>query len=142
MSAPSFVTETYGGFRKDFLNNLIGGELWDRFWNEQLFLNLYDFWSLRQHGYLVDNYQQRNIFLKKIIRKKVKGDVNLPSYKILLRMIANGYYDFNPSPFLDGDWGMYFERLRSWKICNQEDFLKIRPWLREPKKHIKIKWDF
>lgn len=47
MSADSFATETYGEFRKDFLNDLSGGELWDRFWNEYLFLNLYDFWSLR-----------------------------------------------------------------------------------------------
>ena len=142
MSASSFSTETCGGFRKDFLNDLCGGELWDRFWNEHLFLNLCDFWSLRRHPYLVDNYRQRNRFLKKIIRSKVKGDENLPSYKILLRMIVNSNYDFNPRPFLDGHWGLYFERLRSWKLSNEVEFLKIRPWMREPKRHIKIKCDF
>ena len=142
MSASSFAIETYGGFRKDFLNDLSGLELFDRFWNEHLFLNIYDFWSLRRHGYLVDNYRQRNRFLKKIIRSKVKGDENLPSYKILLRMIVNSNYDFNPRPFLDGDWEVYFERLRNWKLCNEVEFLKIRPWMREPKRHIKIKCDF
>lgn len=72
----------------------------------------------------------------------MKGDGNLPSYKILLRMIFNSNYDFNPRPFLDVDWGLYFERLRNWKLSNQVEFLKIRPWMREPKRHIKIKCDF
>ena len=142
MSSLSFATETYGGFRKGFLNDSTGEELFDGFWNEHLFLNLYDFWSLRRHEYLVDNYQQRNTFLKKIIRFKVKADENLPSYKILLRMIVNSNYDFNPTAFLDGDWGIYFERLHNWKLCNEIDYLKIHPWLREPKRHKKIKCDF
>ena len=57
-------------------------------------------------------------------------------------MIVNSNYDFNPRPFLDGHWGLYFERLRSWKLSNEVEFLKIRPWMREPKRHIKIKCDF
>ena len=39
MSSLSFATETYGGFRKGFLNDSTGEELFDRFWNEHLFLN-------------------------------------------------------------------------------------------------------
>ena len=102
MSASNFFTETYGGIRLEFLKNVDGGELWDRLWSDHLFLNFYDFWCIRQHGYLVDNYQQKNKFLKKIIRRKVRGDAFLPSYKIILRMIAKGHCDFNPSPFLKG----------------------------------------
>ena len=142
MSASNFLTETYGGIRLEFLKNVDGKELWDRLWGDHLFLNLYDFWCIRQHGYLVDNYQQKNKFLKKIIRRKVKGDVFLPSYKIILRMIANGHYDFNPSPFLKGDWGIFLKKLYSWKHCNKEEFLKIKPWLREPKRYLKILADF
>lgn len=73
MSTSTFFTETYGGFHIDFLNDLTGDRLWERFWNNDLFLNIYDFWCLRRHGYLIDNYLKRNSFLKKIIRKKNKG---------------------------------------------------------------------
>ena len=57
-------------------------------------------------------------------------------------MIAKGHCDFNPSPFLKGDWGIFLNRLYSWKHCNQEEFLKIKPSLREPKRHLKISADF
>ena len=70
MSTSTFFTETYGGFHIDFLNDLTGDRLWERFWNNDLFLNIYDFWCLRRHGYLIENYLKRNSFLKKIIRKK------------------------------------------------------------------------
>ena len=43
MSAASFLTVTYGGFRKEFLKNADGGELWDSLQGDHLFLNLYDF---------------------------------------------------------------------------------------------------
>lgn len=138
MSASSFITETYGGIRLEFLKEVEGEELWVRLWSDHLFLNLYGFWTVRQHSHLVDNYQQKNKFLKNIIRRKVKGDVNLLSYKILLTMIAKGNRDFDPTSFLEGDWGIFLNKLYSWKYCNQEDFLKIKPWLREPKRHVKI----
>ena len=142
MSGSNFETETYGGIRLEFLKNVDGGELWDRLWSDHLFLNLYDFWCVRQYRHVVDNCQQKNTFLKKIIRRKVRGDVFLPSYKILLRMIAKGHRDFDPSSFLEGDWGVFLNKLYSWKQCNQEEFLKLKPCLKEPKRHLKICADF
>ena len=103
----SFLTENYGGFRINFLNDLTGFDLWDRLEGNHLFLNLYDFWSIRRHGYLIDNYIQRNTFLKLIIKRKVRKNKNLPNYKIILRMISNFNEDFNPTEFLTGDWGEY-----------------------------------
>lgn len=52
-------------------------------------------------------------------------------------MCANGRADFNPIDFLEKDWGEYFEQLRIWKIVNEEEFLKTRPHLRKPKRHLK-----
>ena len=142
MSSASFLTETYGGFQSEFLKNADGEELWDRLQGDHLFLNLYDFWCMCQYKHLVDNYQQRNSFLKKIIKRKVRGDVYLPSYKIILRMIIKRNRDFDPTEFLEGDWGFFLNKLYNWKLCNQEEFLKLKPWLREPKRHLKICADF
>ena len=139
MSTSTFFTETYGGFRIYFLNDLNGKELLNRLWSNDLFLNIYDYWSIHRHGYLLGNYLERNKMLKKIIRQKLSGDPNLPTYKVFLRMCANGRADFNPSDFLEKDWGEYFEQLRIWKIVNEEEFLKTRPHLREPKRQLKSK---
>ena len=139
MPSSRFLTETYGGFRINFLNELTGGELWDSLMGNELFFNLYDFWCIWKHGYLIDNYDQRNTFLKHIIRRKVRRDPNLPSYKIVLRMISNFNEDFNPSSYLEGDWGEYFEKLRMWKVCYEEEFLQRKPYLAEPKRYLKRK---
>lgn len=88
---------------------------------------------------MIDNYDQRNTFLKHIIRRKVRRDPNLPSYKIVLRMISNFNEDFNPSSYLEGDWGEYFEKLRMWKVCYEEEFLQRKPYLAEPKRYLKRK---
>ena len=138
MSASSFITETYGEIRLEFLKELDGEDLWVHLWSDHLFLNLYDFWTVQRYSHLLDNYQQNNKFLKKIIRRKVKGDTYLPSYKILSSMIVEGNRNFNPTSFLEGDWGIFLNKLYSWKQSNQEDFLKIKPWLRKPKRHVKI----
>ena len=66
---------------------------------------------MRRHRHLVDHYQQKNKFLKKIIRRKVKGDTYLPSYKIILTMIVEGNRDFDPTSFLEGDWGIFLNKL-------------------------------
>ena len=139
MSTSTFFTKTYGGFCIDFFNDLTVENLWNRLWNKDLFLNIYDFWCLHRHSYLIDDYVQRNSMLKKIIRKKIRGNLNLPTYKVFLRMCAKANSDFNPSDYLDGDWGEYFEQLRIWKVCNELEFLKRRPHLREPKRHLKSK---
>ena len=47
MSASNFQTETYAGFRKEFLQEVSGGELWDRLEGDHLFLNIYDIWCVR-----------------------------------------------------------------------------------------------
>ena len=142
MSASNFQTDTYAGFRKEFLRDFSGGELWDRLEGDHLFLNIFDFWCMRRHKHLVDNYAQRNSFLKKIIKSKVRGDVYLPTSKIVLRMLMKKNKDFDPTAFLDGDWGEYLDKLYRWKLCNQEELLRLKPHLREPIRHLKIYADF
>ena len=89
--------------------------------------------------YLIDNYLVKNKFLKKIIRRKLRGDSNLSTYKVFLRVCAHGEEDFNPTEFLEKAWGEYFEKLRVWKIIHEQNYLKQRPHLREPKRHLKSK---
>ena len=73
---------------------------------------------------------------------KVRGDVYLPSYKIILRMIIKRNRDFDPTAFLEGDWGFFLNKLYNWKHWNEEEFLKLKPWLREPKRHLKTFYHF
>ena len=72
--------ETYADFRVAFLHNEDGGKLWE----EDLFLNLYDFWCFHSHGFLLKTYKTKNTLLKKIIHEKVRGNKELPTYKVLL----------------------------------------------------------
>ena len=134
-----FVTETYGGFGIDFLNDFTGSELWKRLKSNHLFLNIYDFWSIRRHGYLIDNYYQKSSTFKKVIRDKLRGNEVLPTYKVLIRMCANAKEDFNATEFLEGDWEQYFENLRNWKLFYEKDYLKMKLHLKEPKRHLKSK---
>ena len=110
-----------------------------KLYHDNLFLNIYDFWSIRRHGYLIDNYYQKNSVLKKIIRDKLRGNEALPNYKVLICMCANERTDFNPTEFLEGEWGQYFENLKIWKLFYEKDYLKKKPHLREPKRHVKSK---
>ena len=130
--------ETYAGFRIEFLKEVSGSKLWNGLRHDHLFLNIYNFWCLRRYKHLVDNYAQRNTFLKKIIKLQVRGDVYLPSYKIVLRMIIKKNKDFDPTAFLNGDWGRYLNRLYNWKLCNEEQILRLKPHLREPNRHFNI----
>ena len=97
---------------------------------------------MRRHKHLVDNYTQRNRFLKKIIKSKVRWNDKLPTSKIVLRMLMKKNEDFDPTEFLDGDWGEYLHKLYRWKLCNEEQLLQLRPQLREPIRHLKIYADF
>ena len=65
--------ETYADFRVAFLDDENGRKLWE----EDLFLNMYDFWCLRRDGFLLKTYKTKNGLLKKIIRKKVRGNKEL-----------------------------------------------------------------
>ena len=78
--------ETYADYRVAFLHDENGGKLWE----EDLFLNLYDFWVLRCDGFLLKTYKTKNALLKKMIRKKVRGNKELPTYKVLLRRLQGG----------------------------------------------------
>ena len=57
-------TETYAGFRLSFLHS----DNKKDFWNDCLFLNLYDFAQLRRNGFLLKTYKTKNSLLKRIIR--------------------------------------------------------------------------
>ena len=126
-------TEMYGDFRVDFLHDE-GGE---KVWGDNLFLNIYDFWCVHRDGFLLKDYRTKNSLLKRIIRKKMRGNKELPTYKVLLRMCAKREEQFNPMEYLHGDWEDYLHFLREWKKVCEEDFLIQYPHLREPKRHIK-----
>ena len=100
--------ETYADFRVAVLHDENGGKLWE----EDLFLNLYDFWLLRCDGFLLKTYKTKNELLKKIIRKKVRGNKELPTYKVLLQMIARREEQFNPLDYLNRDLEEYFHILK------------------------------
>ena len=53
--------ETYVDFRVAFLHDENGGKLWE----EDLFLNLYDFWVLRRDGFLLKTYKIKKYVIKK-----------------------------------------------------------------------------
>ena len=126
-------------------------------WGEHLFLNIYDFWVIRRDRFLLGDYKKKNSLLKKIIRKKVRNnkelptykvllrmiarenEQELPTYKVLLRMIATEKEQFNPMEFLHWDWEDYFHIIREWKTVCEKDFLFSHPHLRKPKRHLKSK---
>ena len=82
------------------------------------------------------------MLLKRIIRKKLRGNKELPTYKVLLRMCAKREEQFNLMEYLHGDWEDYFHILREWKKICEEDFLIQHPHLREPKRHIKSRKNY
>ena len=128
-----FSTETYGDFWVDFLQD--EGE--EKLCDDNLFLNIYDFWCVRRDGFLLKDYRTKNSLLKRKIRKKLRGNKELPTYKVLLRMCAKREEQFNPMEFLNGDWEDYFHILREWKKVCEENFLIQHSHLKEPQRHIK-----
>ena len=127
-------TETYGDFRVEFLHDEKGEKLW----SDSLFFNFYDFWHLRQDGFLLRTYKAKNLLLKKIIRKKVKCSKELPTYRVLLRKFIVGDEQFNSTDCLNADHKQYFHILKEWKKICEEDFLEQYSFLKEPKRHKKI----
>ena len=69
----------------------------------------------------------------------MRNNKELPTYKVLLRMIARENEQFNPMEFLHRDWKDYFHIIREWKKVCEKDFLFSHPHLREPKRHLKSK---
>ena len=88
-------TETYAGFRQSFLHS--GNKKY--FWNDSFLLNLYDFCQLRRNGFLLKTCKTKNLLLKRIIRRKVRENNELPTYKILLQQIMVGEEQFNPTDY-------------------------------------------
>ena len=68
----------------------------------------------------------------------MRGNKELPTYKVLLRMCAKREEQFNPIDYLHSDWEQYFHILKEWKKVCEKDFLEEHPHLREPKRHQKI----
>ena len=125
--------KTYGGFRLSFLHS----DNKKDFWNDSLFLNLYNFWQLRRDGFLLKTYKKKNSLLKKIIHRKVREEKDLPTYKVLMRQFMVGHEQFNPMKYLNGDYEQYFHALKEWKKVCEKDFLKEQPHLKEGKRHQK-----
>ena len=63
-------------------------------------------------GFLLKTYKTKNSLLKRNIRRKVKGNNELPTYKILLRQIMVGEKQFNPTDYLNGGQEDYFHVLK------------------------------
>ena len=68
----------------------------------------------------------------------MRGNKELSTYKVLLRMCAKREEQSNPMEYLHGDWEQYFHVLKEWKKACEKDFLEKRPHLREPKSKKKI----
>ena len=100
--------ETYADFRIEFLHD----ESMKKLWGNDLFLNIYDFWCISRDGFLLKDYSRKNSLLKTIIRKKMRRNNELPTYKVLLRMCAKREEQFNPMVFLHRDWENYFHILK------------------------------
>ena len=129
------LIETYADFRVEFLHN----ESEEKLWGNDLFLNIYNFWCIRRDGFLIKDYSKKNSLSKTIIRKKIRGNKELPTYKILHRMCVKKEEQFNPMFYLHRDWEEYFHILKEWKKVCEEDYLRKYPNLREPKRHLKSK---
>ena len=126
--------ETYGDFRVEFLHDSTGEKIKEN----QLFLNLYDLWSLQRDAFLLETYKPRSILLKKIIKKKLRGRNKLPGFKVLVPKFKEGDGWFDPMCYLNGDEKEYFNKLIVWKCTFEEDFLNCFPALREQKRHKKF----
>ena len=136
--------ETYGDFRTEFLYD-IRGKLLE---NDELFLNIYDFYVLL-HGsgnvqaehwyrwtYLKLNKLER--MLKKKWKKMEKAVKTLPIINVLLNKIKEDDATFSPLAYLN-EKEQYFANLESWKLTSEETFLNSHPYLlREPIRHKKI----
>ena len=72
----------------------------------------------------------------------MRGSKELPTYKVLLRMIARREEQFNLMDYLNKDWKEYSHILKEWKKLCEKDFLEQYPHLREPKCHIKSKKNY
>ena len=78
--------ETYGDFRVKFLYDESGENLW----GNNLFLNIHDVWCIFCNGFLLKDYRTKNSLLKRIIRKKIRGNKELPTYNFASNVCKEG----------------------------------------------------
>ena len=132
--------ETYGFFRKEFLNN-IKGKLIE---SDELFLNIYDFWVLK-HAFFMRRkrwYHPKITKLERILRRKweragVKVKT-LPIINVLILKIIEEDRAFDPTNYLN-EKEQYFANLESWKMTFEEELIQRKPYLtRKPIRHRKI----
>ena len=66
--------KTYGGFRLSFLHS----DNKKDFWNDSLFLNLYNFWQLPRDGFLLKTYKKKEFIVEKNYSSKSEGGERSP----------------------------------------------------------------
>ena len=127
-------TETYSTFRVEFLHDEDGEILKEN----DLFFNLYDLWTVRCSGFLLETCELKIVKLKKIIKKRWSGKKDLPGFKVLLQKIKEGDEMFDPVDYLDEDHEQDFCKLQVWKETSKKKYLERYPFLREQVRHKKI----
>ena len=132
--------ETYGFFRKEFLNDK-KGKLIE---SDEHFLNIYDFWVLK-HAFFMRRkrwYHPKITKLERILRRKweragVKVKT-LPIINVLILKIIEEDRAFDPTNYLNKK-EQYFANLRSSKMTFEEELIQRKPYLtQKPIRHRKI----
>ena len=132
--------ETYGFFRKEFLNN-IKGKLIE---SDELFLNIYDFWVLKHTFFMCHKrwYHPKITKLQIIFRRKwERAGVKLKTLPIINALILKIIEEdraFDLTNYLN-EKEQYFVNLESWKMTFEEELIQRKPYLtRKPIRHRKI----
>ena len=133
--------ETYGSFCIEFLNDKKGKLLE----NDELFLNIFDFYTLYHapgNMTLRSWYYPKLTKLERILRKKWKQNEKkvktLPLINIIIKKIKEEDAAFDPTLYLN-DKEQFFANIESWKLTFEKDYLIEHPYLlREPIRHKKI----
>ena len=131
--------ETYGFFRKEFLNDK-KGKLIE---SNELSLNIYDFWVLKHVFFMHSKrwYHPKITKLERILRRKweragVKVKT-LPIINVLILKIIEEDRAFDPTNYLNKK-EQYFVNLESWKKTFEEELIQRKPYLtRKPIRHQK-----
>ena len=133
--------ETYGSFRVEFLNDKRGKLLK----NDELFLNIYGFYTLTHASgnmTLRSWYYPKLTKLERILKKKWKENEKkvktLLIINIIIKKIKKNDAAFNLIFYLN-DKEQFFANLESWKLTFEEDYLNVHFYLlRKPIRHEKI----
>ena len=116
--------ETYGDFRTEFLYD-IRGKLLE---NDELFLNIYDFYVLLHGSENVKAEHWYDLKLRKKWKKMERAVKTLPIINVLLMKIKEDDAVFIPLAYLN-EKEQYFSNLESWKLTFEETYLNSHPYL-------------